>query len=430
MINKTKTIPKGWKKVKLGDFIDFRNGYAFNSKKYTSSGKIIIRMSNISVNGELNVNDSNIKYTDERTFRELSDYQLKKNDLVMCMTDVSKEFGVVGKTAIIDKNDTYILNQRVGRIRPNKELDVRFLHYFTNSEYFLNDIYQKVTGSAQYNLSTADIKQSKILLPPLQEQIKIVGILLSIDERINNTEKIIAKTEELKIGLMQELLIKGIRGGHSHYKKTKLGQIPVEWEVVKIQNSGIDLIDGDRGINYPKQDEFYIKEYCLFLSNKNIKDDKFVFEECAFITKEKDELLRKGKLQRNDIVLTTRGTVGNVAYYDDSVPFENIRINSGMLILRHGKKFDPLFLYKLLSSQIMKQKYKDMGSGSAQPQLPIGSLKNINMPLIPLDEQKKIAKIIFDVDFKIDVNKQIKNKLAELKSGLMQDLLSGRARVI
>lgn len=206
-----KTIPKGWKKVKLGDFIDFRNGYAFNSQKYTSDGKIIIRMSNISVNGELNVNDSNIKYTDERTFRELSDYQLKKNDLVMCMTDVSKEFGVVGKTAIIDKDDTYILNQRVGRIRPKKELDVYFLHFYTNSEYFLNDIYQKVTGSAQYNLSTADIKRSKILLPPLQEQIKIAEILSSVDEEIKKVDQEIKKTGELKKGLMQDLLSGKVR---------------------------------------------------------------------------------------------------------------------------------------------------------------------------------------------------------------------------
>lgn len=206
-----KTIPRGWKRIKLGDFIDFKNGYAFNSKKYTLDGKIIIRMSNISVNGELNVNSSNIKYTDENTFKELSDYQLKKNDLVMCMTDVSKEFGVIGKTAIIDKDDAYILNQRVGRIRPKKELDVHFLHYYTNSEYFLNDIYQKVTGSAQYNLSTADIKRSKILLPPLAEQKQIAEILSEVDNKIDINKQIKNKLTELKTGLMQDLLSGRVR---------------------------------------------------------------------------------------------------------------------------------------------------------------------------------------------------------------------------
>ena len=97
------------------------------------------------------------------------------------------------------------------------------------------------------------------------------------------------------------------------------------WKKVKIESSPIDIIDGDRGSNYPKQDEFHDTEHCLFLNTSNVTIQGFNFEKTMFITHEKDNLLRKGKLQKLDIILTTRGTVGNVAFYDESVPYENIR---------------------------------------------------------------------------------------------------------
>ncbi|VJZ83634.1 type I restriction-modification system subunit S [Streptococcus pneumoniae] len=98
--------------------------------------------------------------------------------------------------------------------------------------------------------------------------------------------------------------------------------------------SRFDIIDGDRSKNYPKSDELFSEEYCLFLNTKNVTKNGFSFDTKQFITKTKDKLLRKGKLERYDIVLTTRGTVGNVAYYDELIKYKHLRINSGMVILR------------------------------------------------------------------------------------------------
>ena len=119
-----------------------------------------------------------------------------------------------------------------------------------------------------------------------------------------------------------------------------------EWIFKTFEEAPFDIIDGDRGNNYPKQSDFYKQGYCLFINTKNVTDKGFNFNECKFITKEKDLSLRKGKLQREDIILTTRGTIGNIAYYNNKIPFENIRINSGMLILRANKEF--LFGYSPL----------------------------------------------------------------------------------
>lgn len=182
-----------------------------------------------------------------------------------------------------------------------------------------------------------------------------------------------------------------------------------EWRRVKLENSVVEIIDGDRGINYPKQDEFFEREYCLFLNAGNVTNDGFKFEKTQFISKEKDELLRKGKLKRNDIVLTTRGTVGNVAYYDNSIPFDNVRINSGMVILRldnEQQDIYTLYLYQYLKSSLFSKSILSHSSGSAQPQLPIRDLKQIELLLPPFDTQRYIADILTALDDKIKLNRQ------------------------
>ena len=110
-------------------------------------------------------------------------------------------------------------------------------------------------------------------------------------------------------------------------------------EITSFKEAPLEMIDGDRGKNYPKQDEFTEDGFCLFLNAKNVTDNGFNFETKMFISQEKDEILKKGKLQRGDVILTTRGTVGNVAFYSENIPFDNIRINSGMLILRSKSEF-------------------------------------------------------------------------------------------
>ena len=110
--------------------------------------------------------------------------------------------------------------------------------------------------------------------------------------------------------------------------------LPENWSYVRFGKT-IEIIDGDRGVNYPKQEEFYPEGDCLFLNAGNVTAKGFDFSSCSYITKEKDAILRKGKLQHGDVVLTTRGTVGNVAFYNETMTFSEMRINSGMVILRN-----------------------------------------------------------------------------------------------
>jgi len=178
-------------------------------------------------------------------------------------------------------------------------------------------------------------------------------------------------------------------GGEMFYNDELDQEIPLGWTAGALDYFA-DLIDGDRGNNYPSQEEFSTDGYCLFLNTGNVTKDGFNFSSNNFVTKEKDNLMRKGKLERNDIVLTTRGTVGNSAFYSQVVEYENMRINSGMIILRAKTRgTDPLFVYLLLRSYSMKKAIENYLSGSAQQHLPLRDIKEIfvvapDRDLIPL----------------------------------------------
>ena len=78
-----------------------------------------------------------------------------------------------------------------------------------------------------------------------------------------------------------------------NYKRT----FPSNWSVTELMNTEINIIDGDRGKNYPKKEEFFNEGHCLFLNTSNIKEDSFDFSKRDFISEKKDALLRKGKLR-------------------------------------------------------------------------------------------------------------------------------------
>jgi len=194
-----------------------------------------------------------------------------------------------------------------------------------------------------------------------------------------------------------------------------------EWKESIIEQTSIQMIDGDRGKNYPKNSDFFSQGYCLFLNAGNVTKSGFSFSDNAFITEDKDQLLRKGRLERNDVVITTRGTVGNVALYDSSVPYEHIRINSGMLILKGGRDILPEYLYYFLKGSRFQTQIVQFVSGSAQPQLPkstLGKMK-ISFP-VELNVQKRICGVLKSLDDKIEVNRRINDNLEQQAQALFK----------
>ncbi|WP_298327430.1 restriction endonuclease subunit S [uncultured Dokdonia sp.] len=202
-----------------------------------------------------------------------------------------------------------------------------------------------------------------------------------------------------------------------------------EWVKNKLIDWSLVVLDGDRGSNYPSGDEFQSEGYCLFMNAKNVTKAGFSFEHKMFITKEKDEILRKGKLKREDLVLTTRGSVGHIAYYDQSVPFDNLRINSGMVLIRNeNDAISSKFIYINFFSPNLIRQVSTISFGSAQPQLTVKEINKFKFNLPSLPEQQKIASFLSAVDQKIQQLIAKKELLEQYKKGVMQQLFSGKLR--
>jgi len=297
----------------------------------------------------------------------------------------------------------------------SKEFLFYFLHFFDWVKAAENDV--KLKGMT---LNKAKLKEMLVYFPPPSEQQRIVDILDEAFDGIatakDNAEQNLQNARALFESHLQSVFT--LRG--EGWVEKKLGDTSI-----------LKIIDGDRGSNYPSKEDFSDDGFCLFLNTKNVRPDGFSFDTTMFITEEKDKALRKGKLQRQDVILTTRGTIGNVAIYDEDVEFENIRINSGMLIFRpNTEKILSSFLFEVFRSGIMKSQMTRHVSGAAQPQLPIKTLIDFEIP-VPntLEAQRKIVASVREIDAETQrLESLYQRKLAaldELKKSLLHQAFSG-----
>ncbi|GDZ84661.1 restriction endonuclease subunit S [Leuconostoc citreum] len=196
-----------------------------------------------------------------------------------------------------------------------------------------------------------------------------------------------------------------------------------DWEERKLEDAS-EIIDGDRGKNYPSGDDFKSSGHTLFLSATNVTKQGFVFKENQYITNLKSELLGNGKVNLNDIILTSRGSIGHIGLYDERIN-ENIphaRINSGMLILRTNKFNSPSFIAQFLKASLGIKQIKLISFGSAQPQLTKKDIKKFKITLPKIEEQIKIGAFLKQLDDTIALHQRKLNLLKEQKKGFLQKM--------
>lgn len=416
---------EGWKEVLLGDISEIYSGYAFKSTEMqneSSDAVPLIKIKNINDRKVLNNFDSYL--SNKYILNKYNKYKLLQGDFLIAMTGQGS-VGRIGKMHNVDKN--YYVNQRVGIVRVNENIANReFVFQQVATPHNELVYYNLAMGAGQPNLSPNDIGNLKIQLPRLQTQRKIASILSSYDDLIENNLKRIKLLEEKAQLTYEEWFVKMRFPGYETAKFDKVTGLPEGWEKVKLGTTGIQMIDGDRGKNYPKQDEFSKDGYCLFLNTGNVTNTGFQFQNVQFISSDKDQQLRKGKVSENDIILTTRGTIGNVALYNSLIDYKNVRINSGMLILRcTDSHINYHYFYQTLISEHFQSLLKTFSYGAAQPQLPIGTIVHLDIIKPSIELQNEFSELM-DVSIKVTYRLNNQNRLLkEARDILLPRLMSG-----
>ena len=308
--------------------------------------------------------------------------------------------------AYLDEEDCIISSSyMVFEVENKEELDPEYLMLWFSRPEFNRYARYKSHGSVREIFDWNELCMGELPVPDIEKQRKIVKAYKTITDRIALKQKIndnLANAEQI---ILRQAI-------------SKNQTVPLSL------NEIAEFIDGDRGKNYPTFDEFSTFGFCLFLNASNVTSSGFNFDSCMFVTEEKDKIMRNGHLLPNDIVFTSRGTLGNVALYDKNIKYKNVRINSGMLIIRpKGLNLSPYFIYALLKSNYMKSAIEQFRSGSAQPQLPIKDLQNITFD-IPESQNvlDDLEHRFFKIEETISINKREISNLNELASILLARL--------
>jgi type I restriction enzyme S subunit len=205
-------IPEGWRVEKLGEIIEFSNGYAFKSEDLLGEEAPncykVFKMGNIKKGGGLNTNGKQ-DYIDKNKCRTLTKYVLHKGDLLMSMTDMKDNVSLLGNTALMNEDNRYIVNQRVGLIRSRNDIyiDFPYLYLLTNNDPFLTNLRKVANSGVQVNLSTQAIKDSLISIPKDKQILKNFDSLgKSLFEKIFNNEYNVKSLKEIKTALLNKLI--------------------------------------------------------------------------------------------------------------------------------------------------------------------------------------------------------------------------------
>ena len=394
------SIPKDWRIVKLKEIVkEVMNGFATGNRD--NEGIVQIRMNNVTTDGKIFFN-SFIKVPKPNNLQR---FLLERGDLLFNNTN---SYDLVGKSAIFYgapfpctfSNHFTRLRFQEDKVIPEWVL-LNFLILWRRG-YFKSVAIRHVGQSAVH---TKYLLNLKIPLPPLPEQKKIAEVLRTVDEAIEKVDEAIERTKRLKKGLMQELLTKGI--GHREFKDTDIGRIPKEWEVVKLGEI-VEIYDSER-IPLSEMERANRKGIYPYCGANGIIDyiDDYIFDgEYVLLAEDGGSY---GKFENSAYLMAGKFWVNNHAH---------------VLKAKENETYNLFLLYELNFLDL-----RPYVVGSTRTKLNQEQMCSIRLPLPPLPEQKQIAEILISVDKKLELLREKKKTLEQLKKGLMNDLLTGRRRV-
>ena len=400
-----------WELEKLASVThEIKSGFA--SGKRDENGIVQLRMNNVDVGGKINL-DKTLKVPIPKN---IADYYLQNGDVLFNNTN---SVDLVGKTSIFDSEITpCTFSNHLTRIRGDSTKVVQNWILYNLISLWKQGIFYRICNRhvGQAGITSKDIHNLRIPIPPLVEQRGIVEVLGTVDECIRLTDAVIERAEELKRGLMQQLLTRGI--GHTEYKETLLGEIPKTWKIRKIRN-----------ICKLRKNKKDLPNEIAHIPMEKIPE-KDIFAEYEMVKKEK---IKSGiYCEQGDILIAkiTPSFENGKQAIVPVIPSICAIATTEIIPLIVKENINPYFIFYYLKQKHIRDIITSKMEGSTGRQrVPTDILLNHVMAVPPVDEQNKISQIFLTIEEKIKSESYKKNHLLEIKQGLMQLLLSGKIRV-
>jgi type I restriction enzyme S subunit len=400
-------IPGDWEVVPLVQLIHSVE-YGSSAKSRAEGRVPVLRMGNLK-GGKIDWTD--LVYTDDED--EVNKYRLSTGDVLFNRTNT---IDLVGKTSIYEDEQPAIFAGYLIRINVIQEiLDSRFLNYVLNAEFsrkFSVQVLSVAVGQA--NINGQKLKSYPIPLPPKkEEQLAIADALSDADALIESLEQLLAKKRQIKQGAMQELLTGNRR----------LPGFSKKWELRRLDALASILSGGTPSTTQP---EYWGGDvpWCTPTDITALDGCKYLSETSRTITCEGLKASSAEVIPVRSVVMTSRATIGECAI--NAVP---VTTNQGFKSFVPFADVEVEFLYYLLL--IQTQAFISLCGGSTF--LEIGKTQlaafEVGWPATK-EEQTAIAAILSDMDAELDALKVKLTKARQIKQGMMQELLTGRIRLV
>ncbi len=393
-------IPEDWDFIQLKNCIDLKNGYAFESAYFSDRGEVLLTPGNFSRTGGLQFDSTNTKRYNGKFPK---DSVLSYGDLLLVMTDLTPDCKLLGKPAIVETKEPLLHNQRIAKVVNNQRKAINgFLFYVFLSDHYLRYLKDRATGSTVRHTSLRIISSFRNALPPIKEQIAISKTLSDIDSLITSIEKQIEKKKLIKQGVMQELLT----------GKRRLPGFSGEWETKRLGDVSVVIMGQSPDSKYYNTDS---KGIPLIQGNADIQNGKSVSRIWTkSITKE---------CQKGAILITVRAPVGSVG-----ISSSRACLGRGVCAVQPYSVNERYLYWQLKFSE---DKWNESQQGSTFTSVNSNQIKDFCI-LCPtsFDEQAAIADVIEDIEIEIDLHIKQLNKQILLKQATMQELLTGRIRLV
>lgn len=391
-----------WLVKKLEEVVNILNGYAFKSSDYISDGVKLLRMSNITREGILNFNNKNTKYLDPQFLTNYKKFILNEDDLVVAMTDMSKELGIIGKVTRVTNDGNILLNQRVGKFEiANENIDQGYLYYALLDEKFKKFVEALCAGGLQYNVSASQVLKYQLAIPPYSIQKKIVERLDAIRKAQELCDQQIQKTEEL----FESLLIKEL----SNLDKS---------QIKKLNDLCTKITDGAH------KTPTYISTGIPFLSVRNIINGVVDFTKCKFISQtEHDQLTKRCSPEFEDVLIAKSGTTGVATLVNIKKEFS--LFVSVALLKPNRDLVQSKFLVYFLNSESGKRQMAARTKGGIVKNLHIEEIRELEIPIPSQKNQQEIIEKLEAVQNYKKLLQEEKELLNELFDSVLDKSIKG-----
>ncbi|MCL2524444.1 MAG: restriction endonuclease subunit S [Betaproteobacteria bacterium] len=408
-------IPEDWEVAPLGKYATFRTGpfgSALHQADYISNGIPVINPMHID---DGTIVPSETMTVSAQTANALSDFKLKSGEIVIGRR------GDMGRCAVIREGQAGWLCGTGSMIIRPADANADYLQRILSSRRVITAIENASVGTTMVNLNQGTLSGLKIQFPPLPEQTAIATALSDMDALLGGLDRLIAKKRAIKQATMQQLLT----------AQTRLPGFSGEWEVKQLGNVGKCL----RGVSYHGDTDLFphdTEKSKRLLRSNNVQDAAVVTTDVQFVNSIR--VAEHQFLQEGDVLICmangSKALVGKAAYFDVTDGFD-YTFGAFMGAFRITDDFTHnRFAFYLFQTWAYRQYIANLLAGSSINNLAPSSIESLEFEFPSIEEQTAIAAVLSDMDAEITALETRRNKTRALKQAMMQELLTGRTRLV